>query len=289
MKQVCWRLAFILAILLPFPSRASESAWVINSGGLYTELHALSGWHQTETPQQELAFFSRLEMGFLENASMYLFMPFRSLSTERNNLLLTNNGLTDIHLGTYVQLLSTPIALTLKTGLKIPTGYNPSFLPSIGERQFDAELGLLAGYTPEDMPWFIQAGMGYRWRTPYDNLYPLNMVTIGRKETFKRPADDIRLLLEGACWIVPNILLALEGQGRFALNQTDTFASSQITLNPRLAWRLTPTLDVSLQIEQVLWGQNITSHTAVILGAHFRFNTRLPQGVGLRGGLTVPQ
>lgn len=289
MKKLYWGLAALLALGWQRPGVASESAWVINSGGLYTELQSVWGWHQTETPQQEFTFLNRLEMGFLENASFFISAPFRSLSMSRNNLLLTNNGLTDIHLGTYIQLLSRPVALTLKTALKIPTGYNPAFLPSIGDRQFDAELGLLAGYTGEDIPWYVQGGVSYRLRTPYDSMFPLTLATPTRKEKWSRPSDEITGLLEGGIWIVPSLLVALENRYRLGLNQSETYSTSQITLNPLLAWRVSPNLDVSLQAEQVLWAQNAAYSTSFGLGAHFRFNTNLTQGVGLRGGLTVPQ
>lgn len=266
------------------PAQASESAWVIPRGGTYAEWRMGYGFDPNQSLQQ-LAFMPHLELGILETASLILEAPFYTRLIPRSDGsegLLINNGLTDLFLGTRVKLLEEPFALALTGGFKVPTGYDPRWLPVIGERQLDLQLGLNAGYMFYPLEAYVQGGAGYRLRTAFDTSHALAVQNPG----VLRPADQLLFFAEGGAWVTPQLFAALQLRGEMAVTSgAEILPQSEVYLSPLLAWRLTPAFDLSLQLDQALWAQNRPFLTQFVLGGHLRFGQALERGKGLRGSL----
>jgi hypothetical protein len=279
-------LAFVgVAVGSVLPAMATESAWPVRKGSTYVEFQPYLGGYSndTQTPVTEFSLRNRIEVGYTDSASWFVSLPFRTLSRTQGEDIFTNNGLTDIHTGTYIQLLRFPFSLTLKGALKIPTGYNQTFMPVIGGRQLDAELGLLAGYAFEALPLMVQGGLGYRLRSGYDPDHAVVAAAARRNQEIKKPADEIPFFLETGFWFIPQAYVGLGLQGSMALNQEKAWAQSQVFVTPTLAWRFNNYADLSLQLEQAIWSQNAPFSTGVMLGLHVRYGDPLALNRGLRG------
>ena len=70
-----------------------------------------------------------------------------------------------------------------------------------------------------------------------------------------------------------------------ALPQPQALAQERIYVNPVLAYRINPALDLSLQGDIPLWNRNREALTRIMLGLHLRFGQPLARGKGLRGAV----
>jgi len=282
----------LLAGLLTAPALASESAWVLPKNSSFIEVLPQVGRYQNDEPSAvtEFAWKTRYELGYVENATIALEIPLRSLSRNVSPEIdnprtgtVTHNGFTDLWLGNYIQFLKEPLALSLRTGLSVPLGYSLDSLPILGEGQLNLDAALLAGYGLGEWG-YVQAGAGYRLRTGYSRQHIRVQQAELAKNTLEKPADQFLFFGETGIWLHPAVLFSLGIDGKVGLNQSNALVQSAIYIQPRLAWRLNPYVDLSLQLDQALWSQNAPFATAGTFGAHFRFGNPLPKGLGLRGG-----
>ncbi|MBF2055230.1 MAG: hypothetical protein IGS03_17415 [Candidatus Sericytochromatia bacterium] len=283
-------LTSLLALVSTLPAQAlSDSAWVIERDSRYVEWEMGGGSYRLAgESHQQMQFRGLLEYGLLENTTFRLAYPFliRSRAHESGEPeRLVNNGFTDLFLGSRVQLLDEPFGLALSGGFRVPTGYNPALMPTLGNGLLDMELSLLGGWDFFPLEAYIQGGAGYRFRTNFPREHALVAQAAAAGREIEKPADQILLLAEGGIWLSESWFAALTLKGEIALNQTRAQAQSQVLLRPLLAWRVQPVLDLSLQLEQSLWTQNQPHLTQVMLGAHFRYGLPLTRGKGLRGGI----
>lgn len=291
MFHALW-LSGLLAIGVCLSAQASESAWVLPKNSAFLEVLPQVGTYSNDEPSAvtEFAWKTRYELGYVENASLALEIPLRSLSravsaeisNPRSNAV-THNGFTDLWLANYVQILREPVALTLRTGLSLPLGYSLDSLPILGEGQLNLDAALLAGYGLGEWGYF-QAGAGYRLRTGYSAQHIRVQQAALAQSPLEKPADQVLFFAETGVWLHPALLFSLGIDGKIGLNQSKALTQSTLYLQPRLAWRVNSYVDLSLQLDQALWSQNAPFLTAGTLGAHFRFGTPLPKGLGLRGG-----
>lgn len=283
-------LSGLLALVTTLPALAlSDSAWVIERDSRYVEWEMGGGSYRLAgQTHQQMQFRGLLEYGLLENATFRLAYPFLIRSRAHDGgepERLINNGFTDLFLGSRVQLLEEPFGLALSGGFRLPTGYNPALMPSLGNGLLDMELSLLGGWDFFPLEAYVQGGAGYRFRTrfPGDHALVAQAAAAGRE--IEKPADQLLLLAEGGIWLSDSWFAAVTLEGEIALNQTRSQAQSQVLLRPLLAWRVQPVLDLSLQLEQSLWTQSQPHLTQIMLGAHFRYGLPLTRGKGLRGGI----
>ncbi|HEY9843193.1 MAG: hypothetical protein ACAI44_07130 [Candidatus Sericytochromatia bacterium] len=288
MGKTAW-FTSLSVLLLATPAFASDSAWVLKRGSMYWELQGGYGrFSEASALTHQLDFKAHAEIGILETATLVLEVPFLTRSLERSGqtpAYLTNNGLTDFYLGTRVRLLEEPFGLALKGSAKVPTGYDPSFTPVIGDHTLDLELGLNAGYDFFPLEAYVQGGLGYRLRNNFDRTHAIPNLAKAQGLTVTKPADQITGFAEVGAWLLPQLFASIGLNGAFGLNQAGSWVESQLLLSPQLAWRLNPYVDVSLQLDQALWSQRMPFLTQVMAGAHFRYGLPLDRGTGLRGSV----
>ncbi len=283
--------------LCSLPVQASESAWPVRKDALYLEMQtqAASYSNGEPAPVQQFGQTARFEYGYLDRAAVAVEIPFVSLSRPASPGLaqafapqVTGNGFGDLWLGHYLRLNpDEPLALTLRTGLALPLGYNTTVRPLIGEGQLNLDLALLSGWSPTDSA-YLQAGVGYRLRGAYNGQHLRQIEARNAGQAFDKPADQLFGLLEGGYWLLPQLLFSLSLAGDWALSQTRALRQSQLFLRPRLAWRLRPEADLSLQWDQPLWSENSPFAPGLRLGLHLRFGAPLPRALGLRGAVADP-
>lgn len=271
---------------------ASDSAWVIKRDSSYVEIQGGYGrFTENNALTQQLSMLAHMEIGFLETATLLLEMPFTTRSLERPGQTpnsLTNNGLTDIFLGTRIRLIDEPFGLALRIATHIPTGYNVSYVPVLGDRVLDFELGLNAGYEFYPVEAYVQGGLGYRYKLNYDKAHVIvtQAAAANPSQTILKPADQIFGFLEAGAWILPELFASLSVTADLGLNQNQAWSQSQVLLRPLVAWRANPYVDLSVQLDQSLWSQRQPFLTQFLVGAHFHFGPLLNRGKGLRGGIT---
>lgn len=282
LSLLCWSVAFTLS------SWASESAWVLRKGSLYLEIQPQ--WQQHAESMQALSAVTRLEYGYFETGAWVLEVPFQSLSRPATHGLSnafashsTASGFSDLWLGHYLQLQQTPLALSLRTGLGIPLGYQLNTRPILAEGQLNFDLGFIAGYQLLPWPAYVQASTGYRLRGAYRTQHIRVQEALQAGQTLDKPADQFNFSAEVGYWIHPSFLLSLRLEGDLALNQAHSFPQSRLQINPLLAWRLQPEADLSLQGMQTLWSQNMPFLSGMGLGLHLRFGNTQEKNTGLRG------
>ena len=274
-------------ILFASPVWASESAWVVNKNSVYVEMEPTYR-RSSELDLQEYSLENRIEWGILEHSSFVFSVPFRNKSQDADTASdprLSNNGLTDVYLGLHHQFLSKPMALSFKGGFKIPTGYRPEFMPSIGERQLDIEGLLLGGYIFPQLPLFIQGGAGYRYRSEYDTNHSDILRGLAEGKVFKKPSDQVLGFFEFGGWLLPRLFLSLYFDGEVGVNQAEAIMQSKLSMTPKLGWRINSFFDLSFQYEQVLWLQNRPQTSGFKIGGHYRFGTPLSRDIGFRGAV----
>lgn len=273
------------------PAFASDSAWVLKRGSSYWELQGGYGrYTDGDKPSQQVDFTFHGELGVLENTTLILEAPFITRIQERKDAAgattyVTNNGLTDLYAAGRIRLVEEPFSLVLIPALRAPIGYDPSFLPEIGNHTLDLELALAAGYDFKPIEAYIQGGIGGRYHNNYDKNSALVLQGRTQGQTYTKPTDQIFGFLEVGGWLIPQLFASVGLHGEFALTETNTWPQSKLTVSPLLAWRLTPYADLSLQLDQALWSQNQPFLTQFLLGGHFRFGQPLDRGTGLRGGV----
>ncbi|PKL75701.1 MAG: hypothetical protein CVV27_14010 [Candidatus Melainabacteria bacterium HGW-Melainabacteria-1] len=276
-------LIFLLACL-PLPAIASESAWVLPRDSSYVEIQAGYGRLVDQGQNlQQMGLTAHLEQGFLETATLLLDFPFLTRVLERPGqtpATLVNNGLTDIGIGTRIRLIDEPFGLSLRGMLRAPLGYDPSFVPILGEHSLDIEAALQAGYAFYPLQAYVQGGLGYRFRLRYDKFH----ARLASEPSLEKPSDQVLGFVEAGVWILPQLFASLTLSAELGMAQAQAFTQSQLLLQPLLAWRVNPYVDLSLQLNQSLWSQGQVFGTQVLAGAHFRFGQPLERGMGLRGG-----
>lgn len=269
-------------------SQASESAWSISKNSSYLEITPEYITYSKGADQfQQLNFLSRLEIGWFERSTLSISVPFKTINQHtfinESDVVYTNNGLTDLFLGSQYQLVEYPFSLAVKAGVKIPSGYDILFIPSIGDRQMDLDMGILTGYYFDFFPAFVQAGAAYKFRTNYDPNHPLVREEQNFQNEIVKPADQISFLVEAGAWIFPALYLGINSYGNYALEQEKAYQQSSLHLRPIIAVRFNQYIDLSFQYDQTLWAINSPSSTGVLLGLHLHYGGELPRGVGLRG------
>jgi hypothetical protein len=283
---------FAISVLFMPAAIASESAWVVQKNSSFLEILPQWGSYSNDEPSavQVLAWKTRYELGYIKNGALAVEIPFRSLNravsaeiVSPRSAQVTSNGFTDLWLGHYYQFLNEPLALTLRTGLSVPLGYNLDIQPILGEGQLNLDAMLLAGYRISNWG-YVQAGAGYKLRTGYSNQHIRVVQAQAENRTLEKPADQFLFTAESGFWLHPSLLFSLGLSGQLGLNQSNALSQSSVYFQPRLAWRLNPFVDLSFQIDQAIWSQNAPFLTAGTLGAHFRFGTPTDKATGLRGG-----
>lgn len=292
MRSLFYTLLLLLALnllSLPTAQALSDSAWVIERESRYVEWEMGGGSYRLAgQSHQQMQFRGLLEYGLLENTTLRLAYPFLIRSRahpEGDPSTLINNGFSDLFVGSRVQLLEEPLGLALSGGFRLPTGYNPAWLPSLGNGLLEMELSLIGGWDFFPLEAYFQGGAGYRFRTHFPREHAIVVEAAAHERQLEKPADQILLLAEGGIWLSEAWFSSLTLEAGLALNQSRSQAQSQILLRPLLAWRVQPVLDLSLQLEQSLWSQNQPYLTQLMLGAHFRYGLPLARGKGLRGGV----
>lgn len=294
-----WAILWGLLLLLcgntsAHATEISDSAWIIPRDSNYLEWQI--GYGQSQQDQntyQEFRFRNHLELGFLQNANILLEWPFLTRSLRRPDQepeYLINNGFTDLYLGSRIRLFQDNLwALALQPSIELPTGYNPSFLPVLGNAQLSLGLDLIAGLDFYPLEGYALFGMGYRM----NNDFPKDHALLGLEPTtpeggssLRKPADRMRLFTESGLWLSENVFASLKLEGLLGLPQESALQQSQISFKPLLAWRLHPNFDISIQSEHSLWTQNAPALQQVLLGIHIRTGPSLDRQVGLRGGKT---
>lgn len=269
-----------------FSALASETAWVVHEQSSYVEMTPTLRQYADEQNTREFSLNTRWELGFLEHTMLVMDFPFRNLSQVSqtdSSLRLVNNGFTDLGVGLAYQILKEPVALSFKGRFKIPTGYVPEALPSLGDQQLDIGGLLMAGYLVPQLPVFIQGGLGYRYRSDFDPQHALVSQAAAQGRTIKKPADEVQLYFETGSWVLPSLLASVALEGQLAMNQEEALQRSQWVVIPKLGWRVNPYFDMSLQYERTLWVSNTPAFSGLTLGGHFRFGMPLDRDVGFRG------
>jgi hypothetical protein len=278
-----------LSLLKPSAAHArGESAWVLPRNSWYVESRAGYGFSNRDQ-QQAFLFDSHIEMGVIEAATLVLDIPAamrRQLASGSSDTVLVNNGFTDLFVGSRIRLLEEPFALSINGGLKVPMAYDVSFSPSLGEGQLDAQLGLSAGYDFYPLEAYVQGGLGYRLRSAFDSKHVRVSEALRRSQTLTKPADEILFSLESGVWLTDRVFASVNLWGEMAIRQTNALLQEQIYLNPLLAYRVNPALDVSLQGDIPLFNRERQSLLGVMLGVHLRFGEPLARGKGLRGAVS---
>ncbi|MGV3526341.1 MAG: hypothetical protein ACO1RX_19130 [Candidatus Sericytochromatia bacterium] len=287
MKKSFFPLSLLFACVMGTAAQASESAWVLDRDTSYVEMQAGYGrFTDGNLPVQQLNLRVHSEIGFLETATLLLDFPFLTRSQERvgqDPVYLTNNGFTDLFVGSRVRVFEEPFALSLRGGFGIPTGYDVSSLPVIGDRQLNIELGAVAGTDFDPFEAYVQGGLSYRLRSDYDDAHAVVLLAKQQGQTVSKPADQLLGFVESGLWLTDQLFASLTFSGEFGLPQNQAWVQSQLLVSPLLAWRAHPMLDISLQLDQALWSQNMPFITQGLLGLHFRYGVPQNRPKGLRG------
>ncbi|PIQ27410.1 hypothetical protein COW36_22680 [bacterium (Candidatus Blackallbacteria) CG17_big_fil_post_rev_8_21_14_2_50_48_46] len=274
---------------------ATESAWPVRKDALFLEIQPQWGSYSNDEPSavQELKSTTRVEFGYIEKGVFAFEVPFRALARQASENLAsgfstqsTANAFTDLWIGHYYQIFEEPLSLTLRTGLSLPLGYALDTQPVLGEGQLNLDMAILAGYLLKPLPAYLQAGTGYRLRGNYSALHIRRQVALAAGKTLDKPSDQLEAFAEAGYWLHPALLLSLGIDGDFGLTQENALQQSSLYFRPRLAWRIQPDFDLSLQYDQPLWTQNLPFISSFRLGAHLRFGQAQDKTTGLRGGET---
>ena len=145
----------------------------------------------------------------------------------------SESGFSDLRVYARWRLFARPFLLTLKTGVKIPTGEfkNVDGLIPVGEGQWDYDFVVQAGRSFWPLPAYANVDIGYRVRTE-------------NEEILRDPGDEWLVNAEVGYNPLPSVLLALKLEGLYgkagsSFGFRDESLTKRITyLAPSVSYRL---------------------------------------------------
>ena len=170
-------------------------------------------------------------------------------------------GISDLRVFTKVRALRSPAVLTLKLGLKIPTGdfKNQDGLVPVGEGQWDFDFLVQAGRSLWPLPAYANLEAGYRLRM--------------ENEDVRRDPGDEWLVNAEAGWSPrPGLMLALKlevlhGQaGRSFGFENPSLKKRIVYLAPTVGWTLFGRTAAELALRRTLAGRNFPAGHQLTLG-----------------------
>lgn len=284
-------------------SRVGAGAWVQQKGGYYLKFSTayLATTEEFNHEGRRLAILEEqpafddasfrdlnltgyLEYGLSQRLTLIASLPFKTLRAERTvriggglleqREIANTAGLADVALSLRHALLSSPLALSLQGGLKLPLGYEKQPAndgPPLGTGSPDGEFHLLLGKSLYPLPVYLSSGLGYRrrgGRLHDEVLYTFELgYTLG-PVLFKLALDGLK-----------NTSPPPDISGRLVLNPLpggggtlpELIAGDQdvVKFNPAIIYTFRPGLDLQGEILYIAAGKNTLSGTIYSLGIVF--------------------
>ena len=180
-------LLILFTLFTLFATELTAQAWTKDSGQVYVKLAYGSSTASEQysfdgTAKQyadnvnENAFFDRsiylyTELGLLPGTTMVVGLPYKRVIVRDAAFRYRTFSFGDLQLGVrqslneYAGLTHTPYSLAANLSASIPTGYTRNFAPSAGSGQINLEAGLGVGRSLYPFPGYLQADLGYRYRS----------------------------------------------------------------------------------------------------------------------------
>ena len=182
------RIASTLVVLsLLIPPVADAQAWTKGKGEGYVKLAYGSStaseqfsFDGTSKPYAdnvtENAFFDRSlylygEYGLQSDLTLVAGLPYKRVIIRDAAFRYRTYGFGDLQIGArydlreHVGFDESPNALALNGAISVPLGYTRNFTPSTGSGQMNVDLGVSYGRSLHPFPGYLQAGLGYRYRS----------------------------------------------------------------------------------------------------------------------------
>lgn len=170
-------------------------------------------------------------------------------------------GFSDVRLFARWNLIQKPLLLTLKGGVKLPTGefVNEDGLIPVGEGQADYEISLQAGRSLWPLPAYANVDVGYRIRTENTDI-------------LRDPGDEWLVNAEIGYQPLPPLMLALKFEGLYGKAgrsfglRNESLVKRITYLAPTVSWRIhgSTMLEAALRIS--MGGQNFPAGQQIVVG-----------------------
>ena len=242
------------------------------------------------------AFFDRSiylygEYGLTSNLTLTAALPYKRLIVRDAAFRYRTFGFGTASIGARYGLkgivggLGDNDALAANFGVSVPTGYTRNYLPSAGSGQVDAELSVSYGRSLYPAPAYLQAGVGYRYRSGFYDM----SVTIPCQEgvdkdcfTDHQPTfgDEFLFGIEGGYTFASFLFVNVMVRGDFSLSApTEGFSVSNpiptrqrfIKTGATVALRPFDFLGVSAQAFITPYGLNTVNSFDLFLGIDYSF------------------
>jgi len=176
---------YLLAMVAPHDS--SAQAWPQRHGHTYLKLShsrvvASQQWDfkGEKRPYSEnfsgnafldRSFYLYGEYGLTDNVTLVALLPFKRLTVRDGDLEYNTDGLGSVTVGlrvglkSFLKVRAPAHAVAVNVMATLPTGYTRNLSPSLGPGQADFQAVVSYGYSFYPLPFYAQAGLGYRVRT----------------------------------------------------------------------------------------------------------------------------
>lgn len=174
-------------------------------------------------------------------------------------------GFSDLRIYTKLRALQSPAVLTLKLGVKVPTGdfKNEDGLIPVGEGQWDFDLLLQAGRSLWPLPAYANLEAGYRLR-------------MENADVLRDPGDEWLVNAEAGWSPRPRLSLALKLEvlhgkaGRSFGFENPSLKKRIVYLAPTVSWTLFGETAAELALRRTLAGRNFPAGNQLTVGLSTR-------------------
>ncbi len=177
------------------------------------------------------------------------------------------SGFSDLRLFGRWQVLAKPFLLTVKGGVKVPTGEfrNEDGLIPVGEGQWDYDLVLQMGRSFWPLPVYGNVDVGYRVRTE-------------NKKILRDPGDEWLVNAEVGYQPLPSMLVAFKLEGLYGKAgksfglRTESLTKRITYASPSVAWQLTRSVAAEAALRLSVGGRNFPAGRQLTLGLSATFD-----------------
>jgi len=277
-------LTLLASLTMPLAAHAFDGgAWTVAPGEWYSEVtgtrHYASSRFLVDARNQALPDGGRFqqfeaesynEIGWLDNVSFALGIPFINRSVRQDAGTRTISGISDFQVGLRFRLKADNPGLVFDAGWLAPSGYNKNLDPRLGDGRHKLYGAIHGGTRLPVIPGFVQAARGFYFISEDGELY-------------------WRTRVEAAAWLGRKFLIG----GRYA-DQAPINSANEVSrlghayrAGPVLLVRFDDRLDLAAGADRQLFGRNVLEGTRFYVTLGFK-QTKLNALQGFLGASPKP-
>jgi len=277
-------LPLLVSSILPAAAHAFDGgAWTVSPGEWYSEVTGMRSYASSRflvdnrneaLPNggrfQQFEAVSYNEIGWLDNVSFALGIPFINRSERDFSGTRTISGISDFQLGLRFRLKPEQPGLIFDVGWLAPSGYNKNLDPRLGDGRQKLYGDLHVGTRLPVIPGFVQASRGFHFISEDGELY-------------------WRTRVEAAAWLGQRVLLGGRYADHLALQSANEISrlGQAYRAGPVMLVRLDDRLDLAAGAERQLFGRNVLEGTRYYVTLGFK-QTKLNALQGFLGASPKP-